>query len=715
MYEVWGRLVHRYRWLVLGLGALALAVSVFGLMQGLRPPEEGANEGEARRVNRLIQQEIPRPTPAPGTSFGSSFVAIFSSRDLKATDPAFRAAALAALEPLRSDARVVSIVTPYDAAPQQAPTMISRGGDRALAFVQVKDNVGVAQHYYGEIRALLRSDTLAIHGTGSLAIETAFDSTLETDLQRAEYVAIPLALILLLLVFGTVAAALLPVAIGLLAMLGGLAGVVALSRLMDVSSYANNIVTLIGLGVAIDYSLFIVQRFRDELASGRAVEDAIAQAMRTAGRAITFSGITVAIGLSAMLFYGKVFSSIGIAGALVVVFAVAYSLTVLPALLAILGPRVNAWRLPLPQRDGQGLWHSIARAVMARPVLVLLPTAALVLAAGTPFLHIRLATADITALPPHDESRRGYDIFVSEFPGQDQSRNTVVVYFPGGQPLERRAELQDLARRVGALPDVLRVESTFDERSVGEHIVVMSAITNRAFTSDAARDVVRSIRALTPPAGGEILVGGGTARDMDNVAFVAERTPAAVTYVTLATLVVLFLLLGSVLLPFKAVLMNMLSIAASFGALVWIFQDGNLAGQLNFTPQSLDPILPVILFSIVFGLSMDYEVLLLSRIQEEYQRSRDNRAAVAEGLERSGRLITGAAAIMVGVFTAFALAEVVIVKSIGMGLAIAVALDATIIRALVVPATMRLLGDLNWWAPRGLARVRRRFAHPVLE
>jgi RND superfamily putative drug exporter len=239
---------------------------------------------------------------------------------------------------------------------------------------------------------------------------------------------------------------------------------------------------------------------------------------------------------------------------------------------------------------------------------------------------------------------------------------------------------------------------------------VVTAITNRPYTSDEARAIVRGVRALPPPSGGEILVGGSTARDLDNVGFVAARTPAAVGYVTVTTMLVLFLLLGSVLLPFKAVLMNMLSITASFGALVWIFQDGHLAEALNFTPQSLDPILPVILFSIVFGLSMDYEVLLLSRIQEEYERAGDNRAAVAHGLEKSGRLITGAAAIMVGVFTAFALADVVIVKSIGVGLALAVALDATVVRALIVPATMRLLGDLNWWAPRGLARLRGRFA-----
>jgi RND superfamily putative drug exporter len=710
MFEGLGRLVYRHRRLVLVLGVVGLALSIAGLTRGLRPPEEGSTEGEARRASRIIAEEIPRPTPAPGTAVGSSFVAIFSSRELKATDAKFRDAMLAALEPLRSDPRVTAIRTPYDTAGASAAALVSRGGDRALAQILLKDNIPVAQRYYAEMRALLRSDVLEITGTGSLAIEKAFDATLDADLQRAEYIAIPLALILLLLVFGTVVAALLPVAIGVLAMLGGLAAVVGLSRVMDVSSYANNIVTLIGLGVAIDYSLFIVQRFRDELAAGRGVEDAIAQSLRTAGRAITFSGVTVAIGLSAMLFYGKVFSSLGIAGALVVVFAVGYSLTVLPALLAVLGPRVNGWRLPFPHRTGAGLWRSIAHAVMARPLLVLVPTTALVLAAGIPFLHIRLAAADITALPPQDESRRGYDILVSEFPGQDQSRTTVVAYFPAGKPLEHRAEIEDLARRIGALPDVIRVEAPFDALTVGPHIALVSAVTNRPYTSDEARAMVRGIRALTPPPGGEILVTGGTARDLDNVGFVAAQTPAAVGYVMATTALVLFLLLGSVLLPFKAVLMNLLSITASFGAIVWVFQDGHLAQMLNFTPQSLDPILPVILFSIVFGLSMDYEVLLLCRIQEEHDRSRDNRAAVAHGLEKSGRLITGAAAIMVGVFTAFALADVVIVKSIGLGLALAVALDATVVRALIVPATMRLLGDLNWWAPRGLARLRERFA-----
>jgi len=257
------------------------------------------------------------------------------------------------------------------------------------------------------------------------------------------------------------------------------------------------------------------------------------------------------------------------------------------------------------------------------------------------------------------------------------------------------------------------------KQSIGKDIAVLNAFGADAIGSDQSREELKQIRAIAPPAGAELLVTGFTAYDVDAINFILGKTPAAVAFVVLATYLVLFLLLGSVVLPLKAVLMNFLSISASFGALVWIFQDGHLASWLNFTPSSIDPTLPVIMFCIVFGLSMDYEVLLLSRMQEEYHRTHDNRFAVAEGLERIGRLITGAAAIMVGVFLAFALAEVVIIKAIGLGMAIAVAIDATLVRALVVPATMRLLGDLNWWAPRPLARLYRRLglgeAHAAVE
>jgi RND superfamily putative drug exporter len=426
----------------------------------------------------------------------------------------------------------------------------------------------------------------------------------------------------------------------------------------------------------------------------------------------------------------------GAAGAIVVALAVFYGLTLLPALLAVIGPGVNRLRIPVlrPPPDGRGLWHRLAGWVMRRPLLVLIPTTGFLLLAASPFLQIRLANGDVDMLPSRLEARQGYDRLVADFPGQDQTTFTVVVNYSEGSPLtrDRIGDQYDLSRRVAAVPGVLRTSSIYDldpklgrsdyqamytsdpsklspevrqaiATSVGKHIVVIQATTSAPMTSDGARNIVKAIRADHGVGNdGQVLVGGGTAVDLDVIKSIIDRTPVAVGFVILVTYLVLFLLTGSVVLPLKAVVLNLLSIGASFGALVWIFQQGHLSQLLGFTPQSIDPTIPVILFSIVFGMSMDYEVLLVSRIHEEYVRTGDNRAAVAEGLERSGRLITGAAAIMVTVFMAFGLAEVVIIKAIGIGLAVAVALDATLVRALLVPAVMRLLGDLNWWAPNPL-------------
>ncbi|MDP9266443.1 MAG: MMPL family transporter [Chloroflexota bacterium] len=741
MFEAWGRFVHRRRWPVLGISAVFLVLSVVVLSQG------GTLEGggpiakaESGRAFALTQRELPQ-------AGGSNLLIVFSSDDLRATDTRFKAALSSALAPLAADPRIASVRTPYDGGPR-ADTFISRDGRAALAIAATKEEYRLAREYYPQLRDEARSDVLRVDVTGNLAITQDFNVILENDLKRAELISLPLALLLLVLVFGTVVAALLPLGVGVLAVMGGLAGVFLLSRATDVSQYALNIVTLIGLGVAIDYSLFVVNRFREELARRAPVEDAIATAMRTAGRAVTFSGLTVAIGLSGMLFYqGTFLATMGVAGAIVVALAVLYGLTFLPALLSILGPRID--RLPLPglsrRGQGSGLWHALARWVMRRPVLVLVPVLAFIVLVGSPFLQLRLANGDVTMLPRYAESRVAYDTLLARFPNQDQTQVQVVAYFPDGHPLapDRIAALTDLSRRIAALPEVLRIESAFDldpallgksalgatdyqqlygaprdslpaalreglRQSVGEHIVVLTALTNQPAASDGARDLVRDIRALSAPPGGEILVTGQTAFDIDVVKFILDDTPAAVAWIMVATYVVLFLLLGSLVLPLKAVLMNLLSISASFGALVFIFQQGHLSEQLNFTAASIDPTLPVIMFCIVFGLSMDYEVLLLSRMQEEYVRTRDNTHSVAQGLERSGRLITGAAAIMVGVFAAFALADVVIIKAIGLGMALAVAIDATLVRALVVPATMRLLGDLNWWAPPPLARAYRR-------
>jgi RND superfamily putative drug exporter len=531
-------------------------------------------------------------------------------------------------------------------------------------------------------------------------------------------VTLPLTLLLLLIIFASVVAAGLPLGVGVLTIVGGLAGTFFLNRFTDVSQYALNIVTLIGLGVSIDYSLFVVNRFRDELAKGASRVDAVATTMATAGRAITFSGITVAVGLSAMLFFqGTFLASMGAAGAIVVAVAVVYGLTFLPALLSILGPRVNRLRIPtfrrtaspLPSGEragerGVGFWGRWANWVMRRPLIVLLPTTGFLLLAASPFIQLRLANGDVDMLPTRLEARQGYDQMIANFPGQDQTTFNIVVNYPDGSPQtpDRIAGQFGLTERVAAIPGVLHVSTA----GVGKHIVLIQAAANSAATSDASRAIVRAIRADRGVGnGGQILVGGQTAVDLDTIKFIVDRTPLAVGFVVVITYVVLFLLTGSVVLPLKAVVLNFLSIGASFGALVWIFQQGHLSGLLGFTPQSIDPSIPVILFSIVFGLSMDYEVLLVSRIHEEYVRTGDNTQAVASGLTKTARLITGAAAIMVTVFLAFGLAEVVIIKAIGIGLAVAVAIDATLVRALVVPAVMCLLGDWNWWAPRPLRRL----------
>jgi len=698
----WGRFVYRRRWLVLVLSLLTLGVSVASLLAGGQLRNVQFRDTEAGRASQLIRDEFPPVAGAPAAAT-SSFVLIFTSKEgLAATDPHFIDGMKTALAPLRADPRVVSVLTPDSVTPASAPGLRSKDGKRALANVTVQGTTTEAEGFFPQLRALVRTDAFEVLATGNIPLNGDIDAALDRDLQRAELVSLPLAFVLLLLVFGSAAAALLTLGVGVIVIVAGLGATFALARATDVSQYALNIVTLIGLGVAIDYSLFIVSRFREELARGRNVEDGVGIALATAGQAILFSGITVAIGLAGMLFYpGTFLVSLGVSGSLVVAAAVLYALTFLPALLSLFGPRVGAWRLPLPRgRNGSGVWHSIATTVMRRPVLVLVPTVALIAIAASPFTQLRLASADATILPPTIESRHGYDVLVSEFPGQDQSTITVVARFPD-DPLGHRAALDDLRARLAALPNVLRVDMPLSP--TGPHIALLSVRTASTAQSDEARAIVRAARAETV-AGGDVLVTGNTAFDVDAVDYLVERTPIAVGFVTLTTMLALFFLLGSVVLPLKAVAMNALSVSASFGALVWIIQQGHFASVLNFTAQSIEPSLPVIMFCIMFGLSMDYEVLLLSRIQEEYRRTGDNVAAVAMGLERSGRLITGAAAIMVGVFVAFALADVVIMKSVGIGLTIAVLLDATLVRALVVPATMRLLGRANWWAPWRLGR-----------
>jgi RND superfamily putative drug exporter len=674
----------------------------------------------------------------PQSGAGSSFVLIFGSASMAPNDPAFKQAMLQALQPLRSDSRVKNIETPYDGQPDLAQALTSTDGHHAAANINLRDDYSTSRMYFQSLRNEVHSDHLLVYATGNVAIGHDFDKYLESDLHRAETVSLVLIVPLLLLVFATVISMLLPLGVGGLAVVGGLAAVGIMARFTDVSTYATNIVTLIGLGVAIDYSLFIVNRFREELRGGASVENALVTAIRTSGRAVTFSGITVAIGLSAMLlFQGSFLASMGAAGAIVVAIAVLYALTFLSALLAVLGRRVNWLRLPLPQAgNGRGFWHRLATGVMRRPYVVL-PVVAVLLLFASPFVNIRIANGDVGMLPPDAETHVGYDL-LQKFPGQGQTYFSAVVNYPDGNPLtaQRIGDLYDYAQQLKQIPGVAGVESvvSFDpsltrsqyqallstpasqqpERvaslvhsTVGKNIVVLSVVTKDASESDGSRAIVNTMRSMAPPPGSSQQV---VAFSIDFTDFIVQHIPMAVVYVMLVTYVVLFFLTGSLVLPLKAVVMNVISIGASFGALVWIFQQGHLSKLLNFTPAPLDPSVPVLLFCLVFGLSMDYEVLLISRIQEEYRRSGNTTAAVAEGLERSGRLITGAAAIMVAVFLAFGLADVVLIKSLGLGLALAVLIDATLVRALLVPAVMRLLGRANWWAPRPLARLHERIS-----
>jgi RND superfamily putative drug exporter len=730
MFIAIARVMYRRCWWVVALSGVALLGVIAALQRG-GTLTTGAIEGtESARTQRLVEGMA-------GLSGDSVVAAVYGSPEFSTGDPRFTEALRAVVERVKANPDVQSVTSPLEGPPQLAMRFFSSDGHHALVVVRLKGELRAAAHAFPRLREQLKGSPLQTSLTGKPAFLWDLDTLLERDLVRAELVSFPLALLVLLLVFRTWVAAALPVGVGAMAVMTGVAGVLLLSRVTNMAQYTINVVTLIGLGVAIDYSLFIVSRFRDELRGGATVEEALVKAVDTAGRAVAFSGLAVAVGLSGLLFYrGSYLSAMGIAGALVVASAVVYALTLLPALLAILGRNIERGRVPLPPfADRPGLWHSLSIWVMRHPWWVLAPVLALLLAIGAPFLRLRMAATDITALPPSSEARRGAEELSRFFPREAANRIVVAVEFPSGDAFtpERVGALYDFSRQLAALPGVVAVESLVDldpsltrqmylqlaalprnflppdfeiaERTfLSGTVTVLYVLANAPTTSPEAEELVRRIRAQRSVAEGRVWVGGQTANNIDAMDYIRSHTPLALGFVMGFSGLVLFLLLGSVLLPLKALAMNLLSIAGSFGALVWIFQEGHLRKLLRFEPGPIEPSLPILLFCAVFGLSMDYEVLLLSRIQEEYRRTGDNTHSVAEGLERTGGLITSAAAIMVAVFSAFVLATVVVVKAMGLGMAIAVAIDATLVRVLIVPATMRLFGDFNWWAPAPVAR-----------
>jgi RND superfamily putative drug exporter len=732
--------VHRRRWIVAAwLLLIALAIP-------FAPQAPGAlsaggfilDDLESARAKQTLADELGIEP--------SAFVLVYTSETLSAGTPAWFAAVEAATRDVAAAPHVTRVLSHM-----LAPRQVSADGHTAYDIVFLDLPPDDSPDAIPPVAAALHEvPGLTVRIGGGPAFYGDVQAVTEHDLQRAELISLPLAALALLLVFGSVVAAAIPLAVGGAAVLVALAAIFVVASLTPMSIFVLNLATLLGLGLGVDYSLLMTSRFREELAH-RSGPDRVAEAVRvtvaTAGRAVFFSGLTVLLGLLGLvLFEFMILRSVGIAGAVVVGLAVAAALTLLPAILAIVGTRVDALavRSVTVEPGADGPWARLARRVMRRPVAVLIPTLALLLVLGTPFLGVRFNAPDATILPASVPSRATYDILAREFGEGEFAPIALAIRTVGDATTpENLAALHDYSRRLAADPRIARVAGLVDldpritlaqyqllygsasgppdrfvaaslDATTKGSLTAFSVTTPYGPNREEGRSLVRDLRSgagpLAPPAGMTVQVGGGAADVDDVVSRVWSDFPRTAAFIVVTTFLVLFVLLRSVVLPIKALVMNTLSIGASFGALVWIFQEGNLSAVLGFQPLGfVETTQPVILFCVLFGLSMDYEVFLLSRMKEAWDRTGDNTEAVARGLERSGRIVSSAALIVVVVAGSFAVADIVLIKALGLGVAIAVALDATVVRALLVPATMRLLGRWNWWVPerldRALARV----------
>ena len=732
MFAFLGRFAYRWRWPVVGVWALVLAGALPVLPRIEEPLKVGgfsSSEIEAARAREKLEREL-------GFS-PSTMVVIFQSERLIATDPAFQAQVAATIRGVRDLPGVENIVLPED-----DPNLISPDGRSAYALVGLDLPPEEAQRDVPAFRAALgQPRDLDVLVAGAPAFYADIETVSQRDLRRAEFIAFPFALVALLIVFGSVIAAVVPLAVGGLGVAAVLVTLYLVARFTDLSIFVLNLATMLGLGLAVDYSLFVTSRFREELAARPGdVRAAVERTIATAGRAVFFSGLTVLIGLLGLVFFSFMFlRSVGIAGVVVVFFSVLAALTLLPAILAIVGPRIDRLRLPSWRRRArppdEGFWASLSRRVMAHPVLVLVPTLALLLVLGAPFLRAEVSSPDATILPRDLPSRQGFDVLSEEYGPGEISPFLIAVQSPSSifrtenlgalYDFTRALEQDDRVVRVQSIvsfaPDATRDQAivlvglqrglgrlgvdTGAERVADETTAVVLAYTRYLPNDDRNKALLTQIRDTDLGGDLSMLVDGGTAEIVDVVDLMYRDFPRAVALIVAATYLVLLVLFQSVLLPLKAIAMNTLSILASYGALVFVFQDGHFSRLLGFTPLGfVEASLPVIMFCILFGLSMDYEVFLLSRVREEWDRTGDNQRSVAVGLQRSGRIITSAALIVVVVAASFVTADVILIKALGLGIALAVFLDATVVRALLVPATMRLLGRWNWWVPSPLRR-----------
>jgi RND superfamily putative drug exporter len=745
MFYHLGKLATRYRWLIVGFWMVAIAVSLPFAPRVSEVLHSGgfvSPDVESQQAVNLLAQKLYLNLTV--VQF------IFTSQHYTADSPQFIRETQTALAGVHGMSEVSGIVSFTD-----NPRQISLDRHAAYVNVLLKPDPDSAPKLLPELEHRLHSvpDLKTSIGGGPVFYED-IQAVSERDLRRAEMLAFPFAVIALLLVFRSVVAAVLPALVGGGAVIASLALLFGLGQITTLSIFVLNITTLFGLGLGVDYSLFIVSRFREELAHGRNVEEAVAITVATAGRAVTFSGLTVSIGLLGLIFFRiNMLRSVGMGGMLVVLIAVFAAITLLPAVLAIIGTRVNAFPVRLPRLWGRkqiqpnpdgltntdpqyGFWYRLSQLVMRYPVRIFVSVLLFMIALGLPFLGVRFSAPDASILPADVPSRAAYDLLASRFNARETTPILLAVQTKGNVLTpDNIRNLYAYVRRIEADPRVARVDSivsadprialdqyevlythpqlvadpylsAFLKTSVAGDTTMISVISKYGMLDQHSQELVQTIRNTHPENGITVLVDGGTAGNIDYVHSLYTDFPIAVLIVSITTYIVLLLFFRSLFLPLKAILMNTLSILASYGALVVIFQNGYMHQALGFTPLGfVEASSPILLFCALFGLSMDYEVFLLSRIQEAYWQTGDNTKAVALGLQRSGRIITSAALIVIVVSACFATADMILVKALGLGMALAVALDATLVRGLLVPATMRLLGDWNWWLPfKGVQR-----------
>jgi len=695
---------------------------------------------ESSRAARHLAEHVATGQP--------NLVLVASPAGGDVDDPVTAEAASAVTDALARTPHVEGVASYWSLG--RLPVLRSDDGAHALVLARVAGNDDEVAHLVGGVveaaRAADPDDRLHLRATGQAAVYEQLTATSERDLRRAELLALPIVAVALLIVFGSVASALLPLVVAGAAIVTTMAVLRGVAEVTDVSVFALNLTTGLGLGLAIDYGLLVLARFRDELAVDGDVDRAVRRTMDTAGRTVAFSALTVAGSLVALLVFPMSYlRSFAYAGFAVVALSAAGALVVLPALLRLLGPKVawgsvrrGRWSPGAVPRNrpagtagaGQsadgaqpGGWHRLALAVTRRPVPIAAVVLCLLLALGLPFLHVRFGQPDDRMLPEGAAARDASDVLRERFAANEADALPVVA-FAGDAAVGTGGTdgLDAYAAELSALPDVARVDAATGTYVAGARILPPLPVVSDRFStpagtwlsvvpdahldpqSDAGQDLARAVRAV--PAPFRVEVGGPSARLVDTKEVLSARVPLALAIIAVVTLVTLFLLFGSVLVPVKAVLVNLLSLTATFGAMVWVFQEGHGSGLLGFTPTgTLEVTTPILMFCIAFGLSMDYEVFLLARIREEHDAGADTATAVAQGLERTGRIVTAGAVLMAVVFLSFATSQVSFLKLFGIGLTLAVLMDATLIRGALVPASMAMFGRANWWAPGPLRRL----------